>query len=104
LSFSGQDQDTVSGMHDFLDRRYMPVQGRWLTPDPTGLTAVNPANPQSWNRYAYVQNNPLSMIDPFGDDGCYDLTSVSDASCSDYYGPGSVSAALAVGGGGAAAV
>ena len=35
------------------------------------LAAVDPASPQSWNRYAYVNNNPLAMIDPFGDDGCY---------------------------------
>jgi RHS repeat-associated protein len=37
LSFTGQDQDTISGMHDFLDRRYVPNQGRWLSPDPAGL-------------------------------------------------------------------
>jgi RHS repeat-associated protein len=71
LSFTGQDQDTTSGMHDFMDRRYMPVQGRWLTPDPIGLAAVDPSSPQTWNRYAYVANNPLAMIDPFGDDECY---------------------------------
>jgi hypothetical protein len=28
--------------------------------------AVDPANPQSWNRYAYVRNNPLGLIDPSG--------------------------------------
>jgi RHS repeat-associated protein len=66
LSFTGQDQDTVSGMHDFLARRYMPTQGRWLIPDPAGLSAVNPANPQSWNRYAYVNNKPLALVDPLG--------------------------------------
>ena len=71
LSFTGQDQDTVAGMHDFLDRRFMPVQGRWLSPDPMGLDAVDPSSPQSWNRYAYVVNNPLAMVDPLGDDGCY---------------------------------
>ena len=71
LSFTGQDQDTVAGMHDFQDRRFMPVQGRWLSPDPMGMAAADPTNPQSWNRYAYVVNNPLAMIDPFGDDGCY---------------------------------
>jgi RHS repeat-associated protein len=67
LSFTGQDQDTISGMYDFRDRKYSPVQGRWLSPDPIGLAAVNPASPQSWNRYAYVMNNPLALIDPFGD-------------------------------------
>ncbi|HSS99440.1 MAG TPA: RHS repeat-associated core domain-containing protein [Terriglobales bacterium] len=73
LSFTGQDQDTTSGMHDFLDRKYNPVQGRWLSPDPIGLAAVNPSSPQSWNRYAYVVNNPLALVDPFGDEtyqGC----------------------------------
>jgi RHS repeat-associated protein len=41
-------------------------QGRWLTPDPAGLAAVDPSNPQTWNRYAYVNNNPLSFVDPSG--------------------------------------
>jgi RHS repeat-associated protein len=70
LSFTGQDQDTVSGIHDFLFRKYPPVQGRWLSPDPAGLGAVDPASPQSWNRYAYVVNNPLPLIDPLGLDPC----------------------------------
>jgi RHS repeat-associated protein len=84
LSFTGQDQDTASGMHDFPDRRYMPVQGRWLSPDPAGLAAVDPSSPQSWNRYAYVSNNPLALVDPFGDDACY---AIGDASCEGpYYG------------------
>jgi RHS repeat-associated protein len=70
LSFTGQEQNTVSGIHDFPARRYPPVQGRWLSPDPAGMAAANPANPQSWNRYAYVLNNPLSLVDPLGLDGC----------------------------------
>jgi hypothetical protein len=32
--------------------------------DPTGLNAVDLSNPQSWNRYAYALNNPLSNTDP----------------------------------------
>jgi RHS repeat-associated protein len=65
-SFTGQDQDTVAGMYDFLYRKYDPAQSRWTSPDPSGLAAVNPAFPQSWNRYAYVQNNPLGLVDPLG--------------------------------------
>jgi RHS repeat-associated protein len=66
LSYAGHDQDTVAGIYDTLFRKFVPVQGRWLSPDPAGLAAVDPTNPQSWNRYAYVNNNPLAMVDPFG--------------------------------------
>jgi len=66
LSFTGQEQDTVSGVYDFPARNYPVNQGRWIAPDPAGLAAANPANPQSWNRYAYVLNNPMSNIDPSG--------------------------------------
>jgi hypothetical protein len=31
---------------------------------------VDPNNPQSWNRYAYVGGTPLMAIDPFGLTGC----------------------------------
>jgi hypothetical protein len=40
--------------------------GRWLSPDPAGLSATDPSNPQSWNRYAYVNDNPLTNTDPLG--------------------------------------
>jgi len=65
-SFTGQNQDTMSQYYDFLFREYSQVEGRWLSPDPAGMAAVNPANPQSWNRYAYVMNAPLLLTDPLG--------------------------------------
>jgi RHS repeat-associated protein len=65
-SFTGQDSDTDSTLYDFTFREYSQSQGRWISPDPAGLAAADPANPQSWNRYAYVLNNPLSFIDPLG--------------------------------------
>jgi RHS repeat-associated protein len=75
-SFTGQNQDTVSGDYDFLYREYS-IQGRWPSPDPAGLGSVAPSFPQSWNRYAYVLNNPLSHVDRDGlicvwDDGTQD--------------------------------
>jgi RHS repeat-associated protein len=65
-SFTGQDQDTVSSLYDFPARRQSPSQGRWISPDPAGRAAVNLSNPQTWNRYAYVNNNPLRVIDSTG--------------------------------------
>ncbi len=68
-SFTGQNQDTIqgstTGLYDFLFREYAQY-GRWVSPDPAGMAAVNPANPQSWNRYAYVLNNPTGLVDPLG--------------------------------------
>jgi hypothetical protein len=37
--------------------------GRWHSPDPLGGDITNP---QSLNRYAYVMNNPTTLIDPLG--------------------------------------
>lgn len=69
FSFTGMDQDTTSTVYDFPEREY-GIQGRWPSPDPAGLSAVDPTNPQSWNLYAYVMNNPLSSTDPTGLDPC----------------------------------
>ena len=58
--------------HEMLDRfglihanarLYDPRLGRFLNADPT---IQFPANLQSYNRYSYVQNNPLSFTDPSG--------------------------------------
>jgi RHS repeat-associated protein len=66
LSFTGQNKDTLWLQYDFPSRQYVPKQGRWISPDRAGLAAVNPVDPQSWNRYAYVRNGPLAAIDPTG--------------------------------------
>lgn len=41
------------------------AQGRFTSPDPGNAGAVR-ENPQSWNMYAYVLNNPLKLVDPNG--------------------------------------
>lgn len=48
-------------------------KARYLSNDLTRFTSVdpsaasfNPANPQSWNRYAYSLNDPVNLIDPNG--------------------------------------
>lgn len=65
-SFTGQNQDTVSGIYDFPARELGQVSGRWPSPDPLGLGSVNTSDPQTWNRYAYVRNSPLNATDPTG--------------------------------------
>ena len=69
--FTAKERDDESGL-DYFSARYMSsAQGRFTSPDPSGLLSANPANPQSWNLYAYVRNNPLVNIDPTGLDCVY---------------------------------
>jgi RHS repeat-associated protein len=76
--FTGQERDAESGM-DFFKARYASApQGRFQSPDPAGMFVADPTNPQSWNLYSYVFNNPLAYIDPSGLDAC----DPGDASCS----------------------
>jgi len=44
-------------------RYYSSWESRFLSVDPA---QADPKNPQSWNRYGYVLNNPLILIDPDG--------------------------------------
>jgi RHS repeat-associated protein len=46
-------------------REYENVNGRWMSPDPY-QGSYDSSNPQSFNRYSCVLNNPLSMTDPLG--------------------------------------
>jgi RHS repeat-associated protein len=64
--FAGMEPNLEPDLYDGVFREYHPTQGRWITPDPAGLAAVDPSNPQTWNRYAYAANNPLSATDPLG--------------------------------------
>ena len=65
VDFTGMRPDTQTGLYDFSAREYSTV-GRWISPDPSGLNAVDITNPQSWNRYAYVNNYPPTFTDPTG--------------------------------------
>jgi len=69
LQYTGHERDKWGGAEglDTLDymhaRYYSPVMGRFLSVDPV---LGDPGEPQSWNRYTYVANNPLRYIDPDG--------------------------------------
>ena len=56
-----RDPTTTTDLTTF--RVASPNLGRWHSPDPLGGHVTNP---QTWNRYAYVRNNPVSFRDPLG--------------------------------------
>jgi RHS repeat-associated protein len=65
LHFAQLDHDFETTTDHAQFRRYTPTQGRWMSPDPYN-GSYDPGNPQSFNRYSYVLNNPLFTIDPSG--------------------------------------
>ena len=63
------DDETVL---DFAQARMHNFNiGRFTSPDPL-LTSGDSSRPQSWNRYVYVENNPLNLTDPSGLLPCFD--------------------------------
>src|SRR6185437_11637898 len=67
--FTGQERDSETGLDFFQARYFSAALGRFNSPDP-GNAAASLFNPQSWNGYSYVANNPLTLIDPTGMDTC----------------------------------
>ena len=68
--FTGKERDGESGLDYFGARYYSGVLGRFTSVDQP-FNDWNTADPQSWNLYSYVRNNPLKNIDPFGQDCVY---------------------------------
>lgn len=67
LRFSGQVNDSESGLVYNNAREYIPFLGRYLQADPLGLGSG------SLNNYVYAVNNPVNLIDPSGrciEDAC----------------------------------
>lgn len=78
--FTGLYQDKEYGGDDAWYRNYSTEQSRWLTPDPyNGSYDLN--NPQSFNRYMYVNGNPLGYVDPSGLAGAGVLTGIGGNLC-----------------------
>ncbi len=63
--FTGKERDQESGNDYFGARYYASTMGRWLSPD-LPFADQDTENPQSWNLYSYVRNNPLNRIDDSG--------------------------------------
>jgi RHS repeat-associated protein len=61
--FTGYEHDDETKL-EFAHARYFATQqGRFTGVDPMSGQV---ADPQSWNRYAYVGNNPVNITDPTG--------------------------------------
>jgi RHS repeat-associated protein len=61
--YTGQVADDETGLYYYNSRYYDPQLGRFTQPD---TIIPNLGDPQSYNRYSYVQNNPLTYTDPSG--------------------------------------
>jgi RHS repeat-associated protein len=58
-AFTGKRFDAESGLYHFHFRQYDATVGVWTTPDPIGILG-------GINLYAYVQNNPVNLVDILG--------------------------------------
>src|SRR5215217_8551315 len=64
-SSPSRKRDVETGL-DYLIHRYRSsTQGRFTSADEPFADQTED-DPQSWNLYSYVGNNPLSFTDPFG--------------------------------------
>jgi RHS repeat-associated protein len=63
--FTSKERDIETGLDYFGARYYASRQGRFTSADPL-MGSAHVSDPQSWNRYTYVNNNPLRNIDPEG--------------------------------------
>ncbi|MEW6131267.1 MAG: RHS repeat-associated core domain-containing protein [Acidobacteriota bacterium] len=59
------ERDSETGNDYAVNRGYVSNIGRFNQADPYRASS-GADNPKSWNRYAYVQNNPVGLIDPSG--------------------------------------
>jgi len=75
--FADYDRDAEAELDHTWFRQYSSMQGRWTTPDPF-LGSIDASNPQSFNRYSYVLNDPVRLRDPLGLDGEFCLYLADD--------------------------
>ncbi len=61
--FTGHEQIDAVGLVHMNGRVYEPTLGRFLSADPI-VEAID--NLQTYNRYSYVRNNPVTLTDPTG--------------------------------------
>jgi RHS repeat-associated protein len=62
-SFTGHIKDDATGLTYMQARYFDPVIGRFLSGDPVGFSE---GQPQMFNRYTYVTNDPINQTDATG--------------------------------------
>jgi RHS repeat-associated protein len=67
--YTGEYQDTQSGLYKIGLRYYQPDLGRWTQRDPLERI-LNPLQPPEANTYNYVGANPVNYTDPTGALSC----------------------------------
>ena len=65
--YTGKEFEEETGLYYYGARYYHSGLGRFMSVDPA---PADPTDPQSWNRYAYVLNNPYKYVDPDGEMSC----------------------------------
>jgi RHS repeat-associated protein len=63
--FDGYEEDVATGLKYAEQRYYSSTLGRFMSPDPYEKSA-HLGRPESWNRYAFVSNDPINRTDPHG--------------------------------------
>jgi RHS repeat-associated protein len=71
--FIGYERDSETGLDNAQARYNSSSLGRFMSPDLANVAGDldESGNPQSWNAYAYVRNDPLGAVDPNGEDCIY---------------------------------
>src|SRR4051812_45726898 len=64
-TLTGQERDAENGLDYFGARYFSGAQGRFTSPDKP-FADQDDSDPQSWNLYSYVRNNPLIFKDHRG--------------------------------------
>jgi len=62
--FTAKERDIESNLDYFGARYSSGPQGRFMSPDHPKFSEKS--DPQTWNLYSYVANNPITRIDPNG--------------------------------------
>jgi len=86
--FTGYEYDSETQNNYAIARYYNPHLGRFISVDPIDGAL---GDSQSWNKYAYVRNNPGNFTDPAGMDcaGGFVFTCITFGSFGGFdYGPG----------------